>query len=186
MRTLYIITKFLTLPMAYLKSVWEHIGCVILGLAVEHKECLTMDDSCGHVEHRLARTKPRAVLVCWIPTFIMTLVGLVFFLSGAINLLYLGVGVGVADKPVFFWVYIAMLYLGASALSNCYPMIEDALQLWSKIYKEENENGKKGANIFWKIVLFIPSIITVAGAYLERYCITLLLSLAVIAAGIIF
>ena len=182
MRILYIITKFITLPMAYLKSVWEHLTCVILKLAVEHKECLTMDEACGHVEHRLADKKAKAYFICALPSFVMTLVGAVTAAAGAIPLFYLGVskGFAVSERPGIFWLYVIFIYLGGSALCNMFPMVEDVMKMRSMIY------GKEGANVFVKIILFLPVLWLTIGAYLEKYCVTFLLTAGAIAAGFIF
>ncbi len=179
MRILYIITKFITLPMAYLKSVWEHVACVMLRLAVEHKECLTMDEACGHVEHKLADKKAKAYFVCAIPSFIMTLAAVVLAAAGAIPLFYLGVckGAAISSRPGVFWLYVAFIYLGGSALCNMFPMVEDVMQMRAMIY------GKDGANIFVKIILFLPVLWLTIGAYLEKYCVTFLLTAGAVAAG---
>ncbi|MCR4615016.1 MAG: hypothetical protein K5756_02565 [Clostridiales bacterium] len=181
MTALYIITKIITLPMSYLKSLWEHITCVILRLAIEHKECIKMDETCGHVEHRLADKKASAYFVCAIPSFVMFLVALVTLAAGAIPLFYLGTFkyLALAKRPLVFWLYVVFVYLGGSALCNMFPMVEDVLKMREKIY------GKDGANLFVKIILFLPFLWLTAGAYLEKYCVTFLLTAGAIAAGFI-
>ena len=55
MRTLYIITRILTFPGAYLRGFWEQLTCRILGLPVEVPGYLRIDEACSHVEHSLAK-----------------------------------------------------------------------------------------------------------------------------------
>ena len=180
MRFLYFISKLLTLPGAYLKGFWEHVVCKILRIPVENTKYFQMNESCGHVEHFFAQTKPRIFLICWLPGVLNGLFGTAMLLTGTLNLFYLGVtptDIFSDGKLPFYVLYIIFLYLGLSIYCNLFPLVEDALYMWHKLYQE------KGVHILVRILLFIPSIIIVAGAYLERYGLTVLLAIGGSVAG---
>ena len=66
-----------------------------------------------------------------------------------------------------------MLWLGISLLTSLFPLVEDALAMWESFYGAGNE-----ANLAAKILLFPIIAVLVAGAYLERWGITLVTSIA--------
>jgi hypothetical protein len=171
MKTLYVITKLLTLPGAYFKTVLEQLACALLNVPVVDKRCCTANEAFGHVEHRQIKTK-KIIPLCYFSTLLTGFVGSIFSLAGAVPLLYLGVAPrdalnSNAQAPLF-WVYAALLYLGVSLLCNSSPMAEDAWAVWRKVFAPHVGLG-------WKLLLAIPSALLVAGAYLERYCVTFLL-----------
>jgi hypothetical protein len=181
MNIIYMIGKFITLPGTYIKTFWEHFTCRILGLPVETADYLHYDETLGHVDHEFAGTKPKSFLLCWLPGLVNKILGVPMLFAGSLGILYLGVEPVVretGDKTWLFYVYLVLLYLGISLLCNIFPLVEDALLMWEKIY------GADGAHIVWKIILFIPAVCMVAGSYLERYSITVLLAAAFVAAGI--
>jgi len=181
MTILYIIGKMITLPGTYVKTFWEHFVCRLLGIPVETTNYLHYDESLGHVEHEFAKTLPRSFILCWLPGFLNRIFGIVMTVAGSIGIFYLGVEPvnREADaKTWIFYVYLVLLYMGISLLCNMFPLVDDSLLLWEKLY------SGKGANIFWKIILFIPSVCMLAGAYIERYSINILLALGFTAAGI--
>ncbi|MEI6577839.1 MAG: hypothetical protein WCN92_00065 [Eubacteriales bacterium] len=180
MSIVYIISKIITLPGAYVKTFWEHLMCRLLGLPVETTNYLHYDEALGHVEHEFAKTLPRSFLFCWVPGFINRIFGIVMLFAGSLGIFYLGVGpinlqTGVTSW--IFYVYLVLLYFGISLLCNIFPLVEDALLLWDKLY------GENGANIVWKILLFIPSVCMLAGAYIERFGINILLAVGFVVAG---
>lgn len=180
MSIVYIISKIITLPGAYIKTFWEHLMCRVLGIPVETTNYLHYDEALGHVEHEFAKTKPRSFLLCWVPGVINRLFGTAMLLAGSLGIFYLGVGPvnPLTDETSWiFYVYLVLLYLGISLLCNVFPLVEDALLVWEKIY------GANGANIIWKILLFIPTVCMLAGAYIEKFGINILLAIGFVVAG---
>lgn len=181
MRAVYIISKIITLPGAYIKAFWENLFCRALGVPVESADLLRYDETLGHVEQEFARTKLKSFLVCWLPGLANKILGAIMFTGGALGLLYLGVGpknAETGEASYIFYVYILLFYLGVSLLCNIFPLIENALHMWEMLY------GGEGVHIVWKVVLFIPAVIIVAGAYIERYALSLLLYIALIAVSL--
>lgn len=164
MTKLYIALKILTFPGAYIRGFWEQLTCKILGLAVEVPGYLRIDEACGHVEHAMAKKGFASYLIATGPGFMNFMTGVPFFLAGFLNLKYMGITL--ADSTGLFVFYILMLYVGISMLCNLFPLVEDAMNLFDVVY------GKKKTNIIGRILMFIPSVITYAGAYLEKYCVT--------------
>lgn len=180
MSILYIISKIITLPGAYVKTFWEHLTCRILGIPVETTNYLHYDETLGHVEHEFAKTLPKSFLLCWLPGFINRIFGGTMLLAGSLGIFYLGVepvSREVEGNLWIFYVYLVLLYLGISLLCNVFPLVEDALLTWEKLY------GATGAKLIWKILLFIPAVCMLAGSYIERYCLNILLAAAFVAAG---
>ena len=99
--------------------------------------------------------------------------GFPIFLMGYVNIVFMKISF--SDSPALFILYVIMMYLGISLLCNLFPLIEDALTLHEIVF------SKGRTNIVAKIFMAIPSLITTAGAYLEKYCITLILWVVFIA-----
>ncbi len=172
MTKLYIIFKLLTFPGAYLRGFWEQLTCKLLGLPVETPGYLRIDEACGHVEHALAEKGGAAYLIATGPGFMNLMTGFPIFLMGYVNLAFMGITF--RNSPALFIFYAVMMYLGISLLCSLFPLIEDALTLHEKVF------SKGGTNVVAKIFMAIPSLITTAGAYLEKYCIPLIFWVAVI------
>ena len=170
MTALYIASKFLTFPGAYIKGFWEQLTCKLLGLPVEVPGYLRIDEACGHVEHAFPKKGWAAYLIATGPAFMNFNIGLWIFLAGFMNLFCMGVTP--SDSIVLFIVCVLMTYLGVSMLCNVFPLVEDVMNLYDLLYRQ-----KKG-NIIGRIFAFIPTVITYAGAYLEKYCITVVLWIA--------
>lgn len=193
MTVFYVISKYATVFGTLIKGLWEHISCGILKIFVEDARYLEPTELCGHVEHEMPKDRAKAFLVCFIPTIVNAL--LAFFLGGAgfMGLFNLGVQ---KSSPVF-WLYVVLYYLGVSFFCNMFPLVEDAMNNWDRIYQsaltdedkakneeikkssDKGEKIKKEANIFTKILLFIPSAIMYGGAFLEKYCGTFIISIIV-------
>lgn len=167
MRILYIITKILTFPGAWLRGFWEHVTCRLLRLPVERDGYLHLDETCGHVEHAMASKRFAAFLIETGPGFMNFITGLPLFLCGYIQLRIMGVRF--SDVSWLFVAYIAALYLGASLLCSLFPMVEDALNAHFLIYQAP------GKHPIGMIFAAIPHFIALAGAYLEKYCVPFLL-----------
>lgn len=170
MTALYIISKLLTFPGAYLRGFWEHLTCKILGLPVEIPGYLRIDEACGHVEHGLAKKGFASYLIATGPGFMNFMTGFPMFLAGYINIFFLGIRP--SDSAALFVFYLLLLYVGISLLCNVFPLIEDALNLYDVAFVQ------KKMNIFGRIIFFIPSMIANLGARLERYGVTVILWIA--------
>ena len=173
MRSLYIITRILTFPGAYLRGFWEQLTCKILALPVEIPGYLRIDEACSHVEHSLAKKGFSSYLMATGAGFMNFMTGLPIFLAGFMNLSYMGITP--YDNLGYFIFYVAITYIGFSMLCNIFPLVEDAINLFDVAYK------KKEMNIVGRIVFAIPSAIAYIGSYLEKYCITFI----VIAAAVV-
>jgi len=176
MTTLYIISKIITFPGAYLKGFWEQLVCGLLTLPVERAGYLHKDESCGHAEHPLAKTAPKAFAMVFIPGFMNFFMGLFITVSGFVNLFVFNAAPSVQGEFVskllgtlFFAFSIIFLYFGVSLLCNVFPFVEDAINLYELLYKE------KRGNIVLRALAFIPTVISYAGAYLEKYAVTVIL-----------
>lgn len=178
MTKLYIASKILTFPGAYIRGFWEQLTCKILGLPVEVPGYLRIDEACGHVEHAMADKGFASYLIATGPGFMNFMTGIPFFLAGFLNLKYMGMTP--ADSLPLFIFYALMMYVGVSMLCNVFPLVEDAMNLFDIVY------SKKKTNIIGRILMFIPSVITYAGAYLEKYCVTLILWIVAIVAAFVF
>lgn len=178
MTALYIASKILTFPGAYIKGFWEHLTCKILGLPVETPGYLRIDEACGHVEHSLASKGFAAYLLATGPAFMNFNAGIWIFLAGFVNLRYMGITP--QDYLGLFVLYVLMMYVGVSMLCNVFPLVEDAMNLHDLLYRQ-----KKG-NALGRLLAYIPTIITYAGAYAEKYCITTILWIILLVISFVF
>lgn len=170
MTILYIVSKILTFPGAYLRGFWEQLTCKILGLPVEIPGYLRLDEACGHVEHGLATKGFAAYLIATGPGFMNFITGFPIFLAGYLNLAYMGIRF--TDSAPIFIAYAVMTYVGISLMCNVFPLVEDAMNLFDVAFSQ------KKMNVVGRILTFIPSVITYAGAYLEKFGITVILWIA--------
>ena len=166
MTVLYIIAKILTFPGAYLRGFWEQLTCKLLGLPVEVPGYLRLDEACGHVEHGLPKKGFASYLMATGPGFMNFVTGFPIFLMGFVSLEFLGIRY--SDGPALFIINVLMTYLGISLMCNVFPLVEDAINLFDVAYSQ------KKMNILGRIIFIVPSVITYAGAYLEKYGITVL------------
>jgi len=168
MKALYLIGKLLTFPGAYLKGLWEHAVCRLLGIPVERPAYLALDEGCGHVEHEFLECYARSFCLCLLPGLLNCLLGLPMFAAGALGLLYFGESF--AGNAALFVLYALLLYFGFSLLANLFPLAEDALRLWDLLYRKDGT-----APLILKILLFLPAACLTFGAYLEKYALNVLL-----------
>ncbi len=154
---LYEIIKMLTFPGALLKGFLEHLFCRIYKVPVEYSDYMQRNELCGHVEHLLAPHKG-SFGICFGPHLIMLLLGLIISFPGAMNLFYLG---------TFNWLSLILLYVGVSFLTNAFPLVEDALNMWSELFSAESKTVSK-------VLLAIPAAVMYVGAYLDKFCLSLL------------
>lgn len=163
MTVIYLISKILTFPGALLHALWEHVMCRVFKCPVEDARYFNMNEMCGHVEHEFIEGKKQNFWFSFVPFILQLALGMGLMIPMSIRVIKFGnYNIG----------YILLLWLGISLLTNMFPLVEDALQLWDTFY------GENGAGMLTKILLFPFIGIFVGGAYLERFGITLLTSLA--------
>lgn len=157
MGLIFYIIKIITFPGAFLKGFLEQLACRMFGVPIEFSHYFQKNELCGHVEHLLA-PKKGSFGICFLPHILMLLCGIIFSVPAACNLVYLG-------KVNLFGVIFA--YFGISFLLNCFPLVEDALNMWDHLWSEETKTVTK-------IFLAAPAAIMYAGAYMEKYFVTIL------------
>jgi hypothetical protein len=192
MKILYLITKLVTYPGAFMKGFWEHCACRALKLEVRSRQYLPADWSCGHAQHDPAMSPARAYLLAILPYVAQRVLGWLFLGASVGPLLIFGLrGSG---ETSFFWLELVSLFLGLSLLCNSFPSWEDARRLWVLFYGkpapaegapesppgetepagEETYEGKepepqpKRAKLPAKIILAPCNAYFLAGAWLER------------------
>ncbi len=175
---LYIFSKILTFPGAYIRGFWEHLTCKILGLAIEVPGYLRIDEACGHVEHQLAKKGFAAYLIATGPGFMNLMTGFPIFLAGFLNLRYMGITP--KDSVPLFILYVLMTYVGVSLLCNLFPLVEDAMNLNDLLFRQ-----KKG-NIIGRIFAAFPAFITNIGAYVEKYSISFIVWVVFLVLSFVF
>ncbi|MDR0531048.1 MAG: hypothetical protein LBG83_03160 [Oscillospiraceae bacterium] len=141
MRILYLITKIITYPGAFLKGFWEHVTCRMLKLPVRSTQYLRSSDWCGHAEHDPANTPAKAWLMCFLPWLAQCVLGSIFLAASAIPLLLFGLRG--TDQTQFFWLEIICLFLGLSIACNAFPQRGDAKRMWHLFYESPTEDEVK-------------------------------------------
>ena len=177
MNVIYVISKYITVVGSVLKGFWEHLFCRMLGVPVQDARYLQANELCGHVEHDFTKTKPVTFFLCYLPGMMNRLFSYGMTIGSFAGLFYLK---ATSENPIF-WVYIVMLYLGVSLLTNNAPLYEDALNNWDLLYGKDSKT-----NIAAKIFAFIPSVWFIASAWLEKYAVGLLVFVIAIILGIVF
>ncbi len=166
MTTLYILTKYLTFPGAYIRCMWEQIVCRICKVPVEDNRYLRNDEMIGHIEHEFMPKARGAFALCFVPAF-MNFVGAVLLCIAPIMFtLYLRI-----DDTILTVVNAIAYWFAFSLMVNSYPLIEDAYNMMEKVYKH--------GNILQKIFYSPAAILLFIGAFVEKYCISFLLGIAV-------
>ncbi len=160
MTALYIITRFLTFPAVFTRAFFEHIVCRIHKTVVEDNRAFHSDEACSHVEHELMKTPGSAFALCFVPMLCQLILGLFVSITAATDLLYLGY----FQMPMAV-IDIVCLWVGFSLSVNCFPLVEDAMNMWEQLYKTKG-------HVFQKIVFAPGAVICYVGAYLEKYCLT--------------
>lgn len=185
MRLLYIISKYMLLPGAYLRGFWEHLACRILHIPVEPIGYIRPDEACGHAEHSLAKTPMKSWFLVTFPGFMNFNIGMTFWLVGVMGLFYLGNTI-YDSIPVFIF-YLVCLYLGMAFLNCLFPITDDILDLWDAYgYSHGGLFKKSIGTIIFGILFFPMACITRLGAFLEKHGINFLLGIAVIIAYLVF
>mgnify|MGYP003296918417 CR=1 FL=1 len=163
MTFLYIVTKYLTFPGVYVRCMWEQIVCRITKTPVEDTRYIRDDEMSSHIDHELIESPSGSLAIALVP-----------FIFNCIAAFFLGL------FPFFFRPTGAIasvstslsMWFCFSLCCNLFPQVEDALNMVDKIYKK--------GNILQKI-LFAPFVaVFFIGAYLERYCITFIIAVAIL------
>lgn len=162
MTTLYIITRFLTFPGALIRGLFEQLVCRIHKTPVEDNRYLRRDENCSHIEHELMNTPGSAFAICFVPMLLQlilaTFVSFTAF-EELIMLDYFRMPQGIID--------IVCLWVGISLTVNCFPSVEDAINMWEKLYKTKGHTVQK--------ILFFPgAVICYCGAFAEKYGLTVI------------
>ena len=135
-------------------------------IPVEDASYLQKNELCGHVEHKPIRTLGKSFLFCFLPGFLLLVLGVPMAVCGGTGLRW-WTGDGISLIRIAAAV---LLYLGLCCLCRLFPTYEDALYLC-----EAYEDSK---NIAAKIILCIPVYVIRAGAFLARFSVSLLLAAA--------
>ena len=165
MTTLYVITKFITFPGALVRGFWEHLVCRICGVPVEDNRLIRRDELCSHIEHELFQNASGAFAICFIPAFLNGVLAFLLMIPSVLSVFYFELG-GAALTAVGLVAY----WFAFSLYVNSYPLVEDALNMKQKIYKE--------GNVFQRIIYAPGFLGCYVGAYAEKYCVTFLLAVA--------
>jgi len=160
MRTLYIITKVITYPGAFLKGFWEHVTCRILKIKVLDNNYHAFDFHGGHVKHEDAATPAKTFLLALLPNIMQQLFGWIFVAAASPLLLF---GLRGPSDSYFFWLYAVALFFGLSLLCNSFAQWEDAKHQWRMFYGKNAQ-----ASLAAKILLAPCNAWFFAGAWLER------------------
>ncbi|MBQ7540738.1 MAG: hypothetical protein IJT44_00430 [Clostridia bacterium] len=177
MTWLYVLTKTVFFPGTFLKGFWEHLICRALNVQIFAADAyITRNRLCGHVSMMPAPTARKSFFVCFWPMVLNFLIGFPAFSAGAMTLGFLGVDVVDPLTGKFcplFLVYVLLYLFGASCLCSLFPVVEDAVHMWRMHYGHDSKAGAAA-----KVFAFLPACVMTAGAYLEKYSVTFLLSVA--------
>jgi len=165
MTAIYIITRYLTFPGAMVRGFWEHLICRICGVPVEDNRLIRRDELSSHIEHELFPNARGAFAICFVPAFMNSFLAFLLVVPSILSVFYFDLS-GVLIKIVGIIAY----WFALSLYVNSYPLVEDALEMKEKVYKE--------GSIIQKI-FYAPGFLgCYIGAYLEKYCITFLIAVA--------
>ena len=151
MKMIYLITKILTYPGAFMKGFWEHVTCRILKLQVTDRRYLRPTEACGHAAHTPAMTPAKALLLSFLPYIAQRILGWIFLSASAAPLLLFGMRGG-AENPLFV-LQIAALFLGISIICNAFPQWEDARRHWRLFYGAPTPEEEQAAQEYSEALL---------------------------------
>jgi len=146
MNILYLLTKILTYPGAFLKGFWEHVACRILKLQVTDSSYLRPNELCGHAAHTPAMSPAKAYLLSLLPYIPQRILGWIFTGASAAPLLLFGMR-SREENPLLVFQIIA-LFLGLSLLCNSFPQWEDAKRHWRLFYGKPTPEEDQAAQAF--------------------------------------
>ena len=168
MTKLYILTKYLTFPGALIRCMWEQIVCRICKVPVEDNRYLRNDEMISHVDHELMPKARGAFAICFVPAF-MNFIGALFLaLAPVMFTLYARF-----DDTVLTLVNGLAYWFAFSLMVNSYPLIEDVYNMMEKVYKQGN---------FLQKIFYAPAAAFLfIGAFVEKYCISVILGIVLTA-----
>ncbi len=161
MSTVYVITRYITFFGAYLRTFWEHVACRLCNVGAEDIRAFKNGEMCGHVEHEIVKKTSHSFLICWLPFTMNFFLGCMLLLTGSYKLIYIGQN----DSLINY----AMFWLGLSCLANCAPSFEDVVTFKENLYSGDNFTHKLVLSPFFGVFY--------AMSFVERFGITLLLSI---------
>lgn len=162
MNGIYVATRIITYFGAQLRAFWEHIVCRVYKIPVEDDRTFKSSELCGHIEHELTNGVSQSFMMCFLPFFMNLFFGLCMLSVGSLRMFY----IGDFKSPIAY----IMLWLGISLIANCSPSFEDALSFKDNLYSSNRKVLKIILSPFFGVVY--------ACAFLERYSVTFLLSIA--------
>ena len=155
MTFIYIFTRYLTFPAVFIRCMWEQIICRMGKIAVEDSRYVKDDEMCSHIEHELIKNRTLSVLIGVMP-LLSAVAGVLAF--AIFPYIFRPTSLtGTIFSGISIWFVI-------SFSSNCFPSIEDVLNMKERIYKQ--------SHMVFRIILAPLFGVLCIGAYLERYCIT--------------
>jgi len=132
MDTLYLFTKIITYPGAFMKGFWEHVTCRALELRVTSRRYMDANETCGHAAHAPAMSAVKAFLLSLLPYLAQRALGWLFLGFSVAPLLLFNLR-SREENPLLLLEYLA-LFLGLCLLCNSFPQWEDARRQWRLFY----------------------------------------------------
>ena len=164
---------------AVLRAFFEHVFLKICRVPVEDRAYLQRNELFGHVEHKPVRTFGRGFCICFFPGFFVCLLGAAIALPAALQLFLMGVtphSLVSGDVSAMYYVCVVLMILSLCLFCHPFPTSEDALYLWE---------SRRETNIAVRILLFVPLVLMRGGAFLARFGVWPILSIAAVAAWFI-
>lgn len=165
----YVIVKYFTVIGTYVKAFFEHVCCRLYEVLIEDGRYIPANEMCGHVDHEIIKRRGASFGVCFFPFLFSLIIGMIFLSAGSMNVYYLGeffTKSGYVNIVNFIF-----LWLGVSFLTNLFPSVEDAITLKGLLYGENT-------NLFVKIIASPIFAVLYCGAYLEKWGVTFVTSVA--------
>jgi hypothetical protein len=166
MKYIYLASKLLTYPAAYLHGFWEHLVCRLCKIDVPYQKYLRDNSYCGHVEHEVPHSTAKTFLVCFLPTLAQSILALIFLAAGALPILFLKIQSSAQSR--FFVLETIALYLGLSFACNLIPHPADTLAFYDRLLVRTHAYGRRGAPLPAKIIFFCFAVLCRVGTYLEK------------------
>ncbi|MFI3142364.1 MAG: hypothetical protein R3Y27_08675 [Clostridia bacterium] len=170
MEKIYVALKHLTFPAGLIRAMVEQSVCKNYKIEIDDNKPLRNDELASHIEHDFAQSALSAFAICFRPFFICSILAFLVGIVPTISLLYFQI----FSFPTIA-VQIIALWLAVSLATNCFPLVEDAMNMWEKLYKQKS-------NILLKIVCFPGAVICYIGAYLEKYNVSIIMMFGIMIA----
>ena len=158
---IYVATRIITYFGTEVRVFWEHLVCRLLKLPQEDTRSFKSSEMCGHVEHELVNNLKDSATLCFVPFVMNFILGVLILLTGSFRVFYIG---------DYSFSSILLAWVGISLLTNCAPSFEDALTFKDLLYAKET-------SVAVKIVLSPFFAVAYAAAFIDRFGLTLVLSI---------